>query len=258
MQTPSLYHLAHRSVVALILMLGSLYQMQSAEANLPTSLVLEPGSVSRIAITGSLPQGGDVVITIRYNPSVMRIIGARGAETYALRCAQPEISQPQILTASKAIITIRCPFSVGIANDTIVGLDVQGVIGVDSVGTLSVDTVSVNGSPLADLQATACEVRRGGGVLGGYTIAQGITGTYPNPFRERTRVVFVMRAPGTVRCALRTYQGRIVTEVSPFEATAGENSVELAIVPWEVAAGAYVLTLTTDEGTYYHPVTVMK
>jgi len=70
--------------------------------------------------------------------------------------------------------------------------------------------------------------------------------------------VFVMRAPGTVRCALRTYQGRIVTEVSPFEATAGENSVELAIVPWEVAAGAYVLTLTTDEGTYYHPVTVMK
>jgi hypothetical protein len=137
-------------------------------------------------------------------------------------------------------------------------LELQGVMGVDSVGVLGVDSIAINGEGVPDLVANECQVRRGGGVLGGYTIAQGITGTYPNPFRDRTRVVYVMRAPGTVRCALRTYQGRIVTEIPPVEATAGENAVELAITTWEVAAGAYVVTLTTDEGTYYHPVTVMK
>jgi hypothetical protein len=30
------------------------------------------------------------------------------------------------------------------------------------------------------------------------------------------------------------------------------------VIAWEIAAGAYVVTITTDEGTYYHPVTVMK
>ena len=67
-----------------------------------------------------------------------------------------------------------------------------------------------------------------------------------------------MRAPGTVSCALRTYQGRIVTSVASMEATAGENAIELNVIAWELAAGAYVVTITTDEGTYYHPVTVMK
>lgn len=258
MQTPSLYHLAHRIIAALVFVLGSLHQMHGAEANVPAQLTLEPGAVARIAITGSLPLGGDVSITVRYNPSIVQIAGARGAETYALRCVAPSVSLPTVTSATSATVTIQCPFSVSIANDTLVVLELQGVMGIDSVGVLGVDSIAINGEGVPDLVANECQVRRNGGVLGGYTIAQGITGTYPNPFRERTRIVYVMRAPGTVRCALRTYQGRIVTEIPPVEATAGENAVELAITTWEVAAGAYVVTLTTDEGTYYHPVTVMK
>lgn len=258
MQTPSLYHLAPRIIAALILVLGSLHQMHGAEANVPAQLALEPGATARIAITGSLPTGGDVSITIRYNPSIIQIVGARGAQTYALQCGTISVSQPTVFSATTASVTIQCPFSVSIANDTLAVLDVQGVMGVDSVGVLGVDSIVVNGVGLPDLQSNECLIRRSGGMLGAYTIAQGITGTYPNPFRDRTRIVFVMRQSGTVRCALRTYQGRIVTEIPPVEATAGENAVDLPITVWEVAAGAYVVTLTTDEGTYYHPVTVMK
>lgn len=258
MQTPTLYHLAHRIIALLIVLVGAIHLVTGAEATVPALLNLEPGAIRRIAITGSLPQGGDVVITIRYNPSIMQIISASGAETHALRCVAPELSAPSITSASSATVTIRCPFSVSIANDTLVVIDVRGVIGVDTAGVFGVETVVVNGVAIPDLQTNVCQVSRGGGKIGGYTIAQGITGTYPNPFRDRTRVVYVMRAPGTVRCALRTYQGRIVTEVPPVEANAGENAIDLAIIAWEVAAGAYVVTITTDEGTYYHPVTVMK
>ena len=258
MQTPTPYHLAHRIVALLLVFVGAIHIVTGTEASVPTQLDLEPGATRRIAITGSLPQGGDVAITISYNPSIMQILSASGSDAYALRCATPELSAPTISSASSATVTIRCPFSVGIANDTLVVIDVQGVIGVDTAGVFGVDTISVNGVALADLQANVCQVRRSGGKIGGYTIAQGITGTYPNPFRDRTRVVYVMRAPGTVRCALRTYQGRIVAEMPPVEATSGENALDLMLVAWEVAAGAYVVTITTDEGTYYHPVTVMK
>ena len=258
MQTPSLYHLAHRIVAALVVVLCSLHQMHSAEANVTAQLTLEPGAVAQLAITGTIPSGSDVSITVRYNPSIVQVVRARGAEKYALPCGFPIVSLPTIISATNATVTIQCPTSVGVTNDTLVVLDVRGVMGVDSIGTLGVDSIAINGAGIPNLVANKCQIRRSGGVLGGYTIAQGITGTYPNPFRERTRIVFVMRSPGTVRCALRTYQGRIVTEVPPVEATAGENAVELAITSWEVAAGAYVVTLTTDEGTYYHPVTVMK
>ena len=258
MQTPLSYHLLHRLIIVLVVLAGTFQYTIGAEANVPTQLLLEPGSVARIAITGSLPQGGDVAITIRYNPSVMQIIGARGSETYAIRCAEPQRSEPVIESSTRAYVTIRCAFSVGVTNDTLVALDVQGVLGTGSIGALGVDSIAINDVPVLDLAANECEVRRGGGSRGGFTITQGITGTYPNPFRDRTRVVFVMRAPGTVSCALRTYQGRIVTSVAPMEATAGENAIDLNVIAWEIAAGAYVVTITTDEGTFYHPVTVMK
>lgn len=248
----------HRVTAALIILVGSLQMMYSAEATVPDQLTLEPGAITRIAITGSISEGGDVAVTIRYNPGIVRIVRAVGEESFALRCAAPDVSEPTISSATSASVTVRCRFSIGVSNDTLVVLDLQGVLGTDTVGTLGVETVSVEGVPISGLQANTCSVRRGGGSLGGYTIVQGITGTYPNPFRERTRVVFTMRAPGTVRCALRTYQGRIVTELPPLEATSGENAVELPIIEWQVAAGSYVVTLTTDEGTFYHPVTVMK
>lgn len=258
MQTPLSDHLWHRLIIVLVVLAGTFQHAIGAEANVPTQLFLEPGTIARIAVTGSLPQGGDVAITIRYNPSVVRIIGARGSDTYAVRCIAPVRSEPVIESSTRAYITIRCMGSVGVTNDTIVALDVQGVLGTDSIGTLGVDAIEINDVPVVDLVANECEVRRGGGSRGAFTITQGITGTYPNPFRDRTRVVFVMRAPGTVSCALRTYQGRIVTSVAPMEATAGENAIELNVIAWELAAGAYVVTITTDEGTYYHPVTVMK
>lgn len=258
MQTPTLYFIVRCIVTVLVVIVGGFQLVTSAEATVPAQLLLEPGVVRRVAITGSIPEGGTVSITIRYNPSVVQVVGAYGAESYALRCASPDLSTPVIASARSATITVSCPFSVGISNDTLLTLDVQGVMGVDSVGTFGVDSIFINGAAVAGLQANVCEVVRSGGTLGRYTITQGITGTYPNPFRDRTRVVFVMRTPGNVRCALRTYQGRIVTEMPSIEATAGENAAELSIISWEVAAGAYVVTLTTDEGTYYHPVTVMK
>ena len=79
MQTPLSYHLLHRLIIVLVVLAGTFQYTIGAEANVPTQLLLEPGSVARIAITGSLPQGGDVAITIRYNHSVLPVLGPRGS-----------------------------------------------------------------------------------------------------------------------------------------------------------------------------------
>ncbi len=83
----------------------------------------------------------------------------------------------------------------------------------------------------------------------------------PNPFNPRTRVAFEMPRPGRARVEVFDLAGRRVRVLMDRDVTAGNHTVE-----WygrndagaTVAAGAYMLRLTTDDDAVTHRVALVK
>lgn len=228
------------------------------EINVPQNTEIAVGQRLTVAVIGTLDVGGSIEVTFRYDPSVMRIVGASGGEGYGLRCFPLDILENSVESASSAVFTVRCPFSVSIANDTLVTLDIEGVGGEDTVGFLRTDRVVANGLELTNVAFNTGTVIRTGGVTARQVVKEGITGNYPNPFSSRTRIVYVMDADGPVKFIVRNAQGRLVQELATMDALAGENYLDYEQIAWQVAGGVYILQMTTDAGTYYHMMTVMK
>jgi len=250
---------SHRLVLAVLALLCAGTGLYAAdEAFVPASTTLGIGQRVRIAVTGSLSTGGNVALTVRFNPSVCRIVRAEGAEGFALRCTSPEVRQNTPTDARTAEAVVICPFSVGITNVTLVILELEGVIGIDTVGSIGVVGITANDVPVIDAQVNVGTVTRTGGIGAIPSTVEGFVGNYPNPFGARTRVAFVVEQPGPVRFALCSSQGRVVEQFGPYEAVAGENAIDLEIISWQVSSGAYLLRMDTERGTYFHPVTVMK
>lgn len=247
------------SLAVLGILLGSAVSLFAFnEINVPQNLTLAVGQRIRVAVIGTLDVGGSIEVTFRYDPAVMRIAGANGGEGYGLRCVPLDIVENQVESASSAVFTVRCPFSVSVANDTLVTLDFEGVGGEDTVGFLRTDRVIANGLELTDVAYNTGTVIRSGGVTTRQVVKEGITGNYPNPFTYRTRIVYVMDSAGPVKLIVRNAQGRLVQELATIDALAGENYLDYEHIAWQVAGGAYILQMTTDAGTYYHMMTVMK
>jgi hypothetical protein len=228
------------------------------EATVPATTSLAIGERARIPVIGSLSEGGDVAITVRFDPNVCRITQAIGADGFALRCSEPEIRSVRSIDPRTTEMVIACPFSISVNADTLVVLELEGVVGVDTVGSIGVSSIAVNGQEIADPTVNTGTVIRRGGIVAVPSTVEGFVGNYPNPFGQRTRVAFVVEDPGTVRFSLCTMQGRLVESFGPFAASAGENAVDLEIIGWQVSAGAYLIRMETESGTYFHPVTVMK
>ncbi|HLP27813.1 MAG TPA: T9SS type A sorting domain-containing protein [Candidatus Didemnitutus sp.] len=248
-----------RTFATLCILVGSAASMLAQnEINVPQNITLSVGERVRVAVIGTLDEGGSLEVTFRYDPAVIRILGANGGEGFALRCNPLEVVENRVESASSAVFTVLCPFSVTIGNDTLVTLDLEGIGGEDTVGFLRTDKVIANGLELNDVVYNTGTVVRIGGVTTRQVVKEGITGNYPNPFASRTRIVYVMDAAGPVKFIVRNAQGRLVQELTPIEAQAGENSFDYEQVAWQVAGGVYILQMTTEAGTYYHTMTVMK
>ena len=225
---------------------------------LPDTTTLQVGERKWVAVRGTLEQGGDIKITLRYSPTVMRIIGSQGSDTSAFRCIQLSVLRDSVESAGSAVYIVGCPFSVSIKNGTLLTLYIEGVGGADTLGFLRVEKIEANEGEVVGAVFTDGVVVRTGGISTRQVQANGITGNYPNPFSTHTRFVYTLDAPDVVRLLVRNVQGRLVKELGPFNATAGENYFDYEPDLSQLANGAYLLQLATTHGSYYHPMTVMK
>ncbi len=259
MQIPMIPTILVRTIVTLGIFVGVVASLMAEnEINVPQNITLSVGERARVAVVGTLDVGGSLEVTFRYDPAVMRILGANGGEGYGLRCNPLEVVENRVESASSAVFTVRCPFSVTIGNDTLVTLDIEGIGGADTVGFLRTDKVIANGLELNNVVYNTGTVVRTGGVTARQVVKEGITGNYPNPFVSRTRIVYVIDAAGPVKFYVSNAQGRLMQELASIEAHAGENYLDYEQVAWQVAGGVYILQMTTEAGTYYHTMTVMK
>ncbi|MCX6140759.1 MAG: T9SS type A sorting domain-containing protein [Candidatus Kapabacteria bacterium] len=229
----------------------------ATEAFVPLTTTLGVGQRMTIAVVGSLDDGPVVRITFRYSPTVLRIVGSNGSGNYGLRCAPLTVIEDRVESVASAVYVVECQFSVMKTNDTLLTLVVEGVGGTDTTGFLRADKIEINGiEKLGSFNSG--EIIRTGGVVAKPVVKEGVTGNYPNPFSSRTRFVYVLEAPGPVSFSIRNAQGGLVQELPTVTGTAGENYLDYELVTWQVANGAYLLQMTTDLGTYFHPMTVMK
>lgn len=234
------------------------FSYAATEAFVPASTSLSVGQRTTIAVVGTLDDGPVVRITFRYSPSVMRIVGSNGSGNYGLRCSPLTVIEDRVESAVSAVYVVECEFSVIKTNDTLLLLVLEGVGGLDTSGFLRTDKIEINGIERSGATFNSGEIIRSGGGIARPVTKESITGNYPNPFASRTRFVYVLETPGPVRFFVRDAQGGLVQELPVVNGTAGENYLDYEIVPWQVANGSYLLQMTTDLGTYFHSMTVMK
>lgn len=247
--------------VLLLCLAGSAYGpllSTAAEVTLPTEVRIGVAERKVITVSGTLPTGGVVRIGLRYSPSVIRILGARGEQGMAMPCIPMTIVENRVESATQASFIVECPFSNTTTNGPLFLFDVEGIAGLDSLGTISATLLSINGSLVSDAILTTCNVVRTGGQIARPEKMEGILGNYPNPFASSTSIIYSMIESGVASFVLLDMQGRRILDFPPERATAGENSLEFAIISWEVPSGSYLVQMNTERGTYFHPITVMK
>lgn len=234
------------------------YVCGATEANVPAKTTLSVGQRTTIAVTGTLDFGGTIRASIRYSPSVMRILSAHGSPGYAFQCLDVSIVENRVESPTSAVCVVECSYCISIEDDTLFTLAVEGVVGPDSSGALGIERLEANGVDVQGAVFNTGVVERRGGSTTSQTVIEGVTGNYPNPFSSRTRFVFVLQSPGIVRFLVRNTQGRIVIQLDPIIGVAGENVFDFEWDAWRYSSGVYVLQMDTDRGTYYHGMTVMR
>jgi hypothetical protein len=226
----------------------------AAEFTLPDTITIAAGERREIPLLGVIEAGGATTIKIRYTPSVVRILSARGDGTTSQYCASLEL-RDSIVSATEAYAIISCPYSRPAVGDTVCYLKLEGIGGPERTGQITIESVVAADVPYPITRSAGGTVNRTGPIVGGQRSDIAITGNYPNPFAQRTRIVFRVPIDEPVRFSMRTIQGRLIRSWT-VDATAGENSYDLTILSSEAASGMYILELRSLAGTAYHSMRV--
>lgn len=226
----------------------------AAEFTLPDTISITAGQRREIVLRGVIEAGGATKLRIRYTPGVVRIISARGTDRTSQYCQSIEL-RDSLVSGTEAYAILSCPFSRPAIGDTVCFLTVEGIAGPERYGQITVESVVAADSSYQISSSSGGIVDRTGGAFGGPRTDLAITGNYPNPFYERTRIVFRTPSAENVLLTLRTLQGRLIRSWT-VDAVAGENSYELTLLPSDAATGMYILELRASSGTAYHSVRV--
>lgn len=244
-----------RAVVALGAVLLSSQALHAADFTLPDTISIAPGERKVIPLIGTIEAGGTSRIRIGYSPNVVRILSATGGAATSLYCATVDLTET-VVSRTQAYVTLRCDYSRPAVNDTVCFLTIEGIGGPDRIGSISVDSVFAQDTSYTVSATKGGYVRRTGAEIGAQRTDLAITGNYPNPFAQQTRIAFVVPKDEAVRFTMRTIQGRLIRSWSA-NAVAGENFYDLTILQSDAATGMYILELTTDSGTAYHSMRVI-
>ncbi|MEY3385570.1 MAG: hypothetical protein RIR53_381 [Bacteroidota bacterium] len=242
-----------RSLVALLAVVLSIPSI-AAEFTLPDTITIAAGERREIPLLGVIEAGGATTIKIRYTPGVVRILAARGDDKTSQYCQTINL-RDSIVSGTEAWAILSCEYSRPAIGDTVCYLLLEGIGGPEQRGEVSVASVTAADVSFPVMRSSGGVVNRTGPIIGGQRSDIAITGNYPNPFAQRTRIVFRVPIDEPVYMSMRTIQGRLIRSWT-VNATAGENSYELTILPSEAASGMYILELRSLAGTAYHSMRV--
>ncbi|MFM8770998.1 MAG: T9SS type A sorting domain-containing protein [Candidatus Kapaibacterium sp.] len=244
-----------RAVVALGAFLVSSPTSHAADFTLPDTISIAPGERKVIPLIGTIEAGGISRISVGYSPNVVRILSATGGAATSLYCATVDLTET-VVSRTQAYVTLRCDYSRPAVNDTVCFLTIEGVGGPDRIGSIAVDSVFAQDTSYPVSATKGGYVLRTGVEIGAQRTDLAITGNYPNPFAQQTRIAFVVPKNESVRFTMRTIQGRLIRSWTT-NAVAGENFYDLAILQSDAATGMYILELSTESGTAYHSMRVI-
>jgi len=226
----------------------------AAEFTLPDTITIAAGQRREIPLLGVIEAGGATTIKIRYTPGVVRILSARGGTEASQYCEDIPF-RDSIVSGTEAYAILSCEYSRPAIGDTVCFLLLEGIGGPERLGQIDVQSVVAEDVSYPITRSSGGVVNRTGPIIGGQRSEVSITGNYPNPFAQRTRIVFRVPIDEPVYLSMRTIQGRLIRSWT-VNASAGENSYDLTILPSEAASGMYILELRSLAGTAYHSMRV--
>ena len=245
-----------RALFLLFAITGTGAAAYATDLVLPDTLRIRAGEVIRIPVAGKLPRLGQIDVTIRVTPGVVRIADVVGDPTYAVTCPTfgPVSSRVE---RRQALATYTCGSAGAGVHDTVFALVLEGVYGGDDEGILTIDSIALDSVQL-QISSNTCVLLRSPEGNGQLDTPTAVTGNYPNPFSTVSRLSFSVAREQVVAINVRTMQGRLIKAFPDIPAKAGEIEFTMNFMESEIASGRYIVELVSSDGTVYHSMAVMR
>jgi hypothetical protein len=220
---------------------------------LPAETTMQAARSMQVVVRGTIEAAPNSTVRVEftYTPGSVRIRGAHGSASYALRDADIRVLENTLFDRTNARYVIECSNVQPLTDSILCVIDVDALKGPDSVGLITPTALIVNG-------VTSAATLQGGKVtITDRTIdsvsTQIFVENYPNPFRESTTFLYTLNETTDVQFAVFDLAGRQYASFDAIAQTPGSHSFTFAPPTWEVACGPLVLQLRTSSGVMYYP-----
>lgn len=245
--------------VAAILMMTSLWATAAESVVLPAETTLRAARSVSLPVRGTLSASSTSTVRIEfaYTPGAVRIRGAHGSASSALRCADIRIVENTITDRTTGRFVIECSDVQALTDSVLCTLDVDALKGPDTVGTITPTAIIVNGATVSDARLQGGMVKITDSGYGTVT-TQTIVENYPNPFKESTTFTYTIGEVTDVTFAIFDIYGRQYMATESERRTPGTYAFTFAPPIWEFANGTFVLEMKTNSATVFHSFVRLK
>lgn len=244
---------------AFIFLVTSLWATAAESVVLPAETTLRAARSVTMSVRGTISASSPSTVRIEftYTPGSLRIRGAHGSASSALRCPDLRIVENTITDRTNGRFVIECSDVQALTDSLLCVLDVDALKGADSVGNITPTSISINGTPASDVRLEGGKVLITDAAYGTVT-TQTIVENYPNPFKESTTFTYTIGETTDVSFAVFDIYGRQYLVTEPEARTPGTYSFTFAPPIWEFASGTFLLEMKTNNGAVFHSFVRMK
>jgi len=244
---------------AIIFLMTSLWATAAESVVLPAETTLRAARSISMPVRGTIstPSSSTVRIEFTYTPGAIRIRGAHGSATTALRCPDVRIVENTITDRANGRLVIECSDVQSLTDSVLCVLDVDALKGPDTVGMITPTSLVVNGATVAGVTLQGGTIRITDAGYGTVT-TQKIVENYPNPFKESTVFTYTIGEVTDVTFAVFDIYGRQYMATEAETRAPGTYSFTFAPPIWEFASGTFVLEMKTNSATVFHSFVRMK